>query len=246
MAMRRRARTKTSRGKTAPWRETRVIDSQLNGGLCLPGLAAECTEEIDGAHFKFPQITAPCATIALYPVVIEEDFQSQPSNWKERIVHTGTDVDVTVQPSWLWMASVARHYFDEIQTQFPLARLIAPWRCALVIYDQDEVDSVAISSLYTEGWQQEERYLPGTYREGRIYHQGSVIESNAAERIRIRSRHRRRLETGEGLYWQFEAGCVEYSGVDTGLNVITANDAIQDFGGGPFWLLGQFRSTYIE
>jgi len=248
MAMRKKwSKRKTSRSR-APWRETRRVDSQIHGGPCISGLQAECTDEIDGTHFVFPQPGAGCFTIALYPVLYAPDWQSLGPDWKERIVHTHTSVNVWIQPNYLWMASVARRYLEENQTTIPSAILIAPWRCCLMIYDDDEVlDPTGSVSLFQTGWQETERYLPGTFREGRIYHQSSVVDGNQAGGgpIRIESRHRRRLETGEGLYWQFEMGCVTFAGQDgTGADI----DHIDAFGNwaGPFWMLGQFSSSYIE
>jgi len=245
MAKRRRTRTKTFRGK-APWRETRRVDSSIDGGECIPGLGAECTEEILGTHFVFPAPNLPCFTVLVYPLLSKADWQNLDAtgnaSWKERVVHTHTNLEVEVQPNPLWLAQVSRNYQVEIQTDTPASVLIAPFRSALVIYDDDEtLNPVGIPSLFSNGWQETERYIPGTFRQGRIYHQSSVVEIQPIPRVKVSTSARRRLETGEGLYWQFEMGCV------------TANDASGDIAndlftayGGPFWLLGQASSTYIE
>lgn len=246
MAKRRRTAKTSFRGSKAPWRETRRVDSSIDGGECISGLAAECTEEILGTHFVFPAPSLPCFTVLVYPLLSKSDWQpldaSLNASWKERVVHTHTSLDVAVQPNPLWMASISRAYQVEIQTGVPAAVLIAPWRSALIIYDDDEtLNPLGIPSLFSNNWQETERYIPGTFREGRIYHQSSVVEIQPVPKVKVETRAKRRLETGQGLYWQFEMGCV------------TANDASGDIGrdlflsfGGPFWLLGQASSTYVE
>jgi len=247
MAKRRMRRTtKTFRGSKAPWRETRRVDSSIDGGQCIPGFGVECTEQVLGTHFVFPAPNLPCFTVLLYPLLWKGDWQnldgSLNASWKERVVHTHSSLDVEVQPNPLWMAAISRAYQVEIQTGVPAAVLIAPFRSALCIYDDDEVlNPLGIPSLFSNGWQETERYIPGTYRAGRIYHQSSVVEIQPIPRVKVETRAKRRLETGEGLYWQFEMGCV------------TANDDSGDVGpelfgnfGGPFWLLGQASSTYVE
>lgn len=195
----------------------------------------------------FPSNTNPCATILAYPVLVAQDWQpidglSGNPAWKERVVHTSTTVNAHLVLNPVWVATSARSYFAEIQSQIPLTWLHVPWRSCLAVFDDDELtDASTLESMYDDGWMERERVVPGTFRDGRLMLQGSAADQERPVTITQRTAAKRRLETGEGLYWLLEMGCVSWANSEEPL----VNDMFA-LANGPMWVMAHFRSSYVE
>lgn len=236
-----------SRPSRATWRETRFVSSVL-GTPCIPGMAAECTTSIDGGSaIVFPSNTNPCATILAYPVLTAADWQpidglSGNPGWKERVVHTRSVVNTTLLLNPVWVSSIARAWFSDIQTAVPLDWLHVPYRSCMAVFDDDELtDASTLESMYDDGWMERERVIPGTFRDGKLVLQGSIATWADAVKMQQTANARRRLETGESLYWLFEMGCVSYANSEEPV----VNDMFAA-ANGPLWLQSHFRSSYVE
>lgn len=246
MAWKRRTKKSSPGKRSAPWRETRTVESAIGNG-CLPGFGEACENpSVLAFPTAFMSSQDPCATIALWPVLGDSDFQSLDAGglprWKERVVHTYTEAQVTFFVSNLWLQDVYRKWLDEVNLgQAGSAEMWLPMRACLVIYDDDNVTTSA-KSLYDPTFFENESYIPGSFKEYFVRMPG-LFENRVGQPMHynVKTRARRRLETGQTLYWQFEMGCALYSG-DAAAD---AEDAFSLFGP-PIEGIGTFRTAYIE
>lgn len=132
-------------------------------------------------------------------------------------------------------------WLDEVNIgQKGTAELWLPHRACLVIYDDDNVTTSA-KSLYDSTFFENEKYIPGTFRDYFFRMPGLFMDQvGLPMRYKVRTRARRRLETGQTLYWQFEFGCPLANSLNG-----DANDLFQNYGP-PIQGEGTFRTAYVE
>lgn len=249
MATRRKVWSKRSfrGGKTrAPWRETRSISSAI-GGDCSAGFSLACDNPtVPGSPTPLTSPTDPCSTISIYPVLWPPDFQPAIGgniSWKERVVHVATTVDLHIIPNNLWVNDMYKEWLACVNAGAAVCTEVftVPWRAGIVKLDLDEALDIGAQSLFDENIFEDERFVPGTIRSGVFWAPGLVgSQMNATQRCLIKTRAKRRVDSSEGLFFQFEIGCVSFSGFSA-----TANEAYDAYGP-PLWGIGQLRSTYIE
>lgn len=250
MAYRRKRATKGSyRGRTkAPWRETRTVEGVI-GRLCSPGFSEICENPSFPNYPDYmTDFTDPCATVSVYPVLWYQDWQpfdpaTQETRWKERVVHSFTEVRVDLIANEGWINNAYTQWLGSVNSGGTGAGFYwgLGWRAALVIYDVDELITGA-PSIFEPSWMENERYLPGTMREGIWWQPGLVgSQMNQAQKLRIKAPLKRRLETGEGLFLHFEVGCVRI-----GNSFASSFEEWWATYGPPILGLGTVRSSYVE
>lgn len=195
--------------------------------------------------YPWPYPGEPCNTILAYPLIWTPDFQpvdaaGDPS-WKERVVETSMSVTADIIVNNLWWMDVWKLAFDQVSLGVATSVFTVPWRSAIVKYDDDEVRSGnGILSLFANGVEEREQVVPGTFRSG-VFHGTGVASTPPPQKISIKSRAKRRVETGEGLYWIFEVGCANILGTNGNLNQL-----FDQYNTGPLMLMAHFSVSYVE
>jgi len=231
MAMRRRRSNKSSRGRRTPWRSG-AWTGDVFGFPCQ--LAPECDITLlGGSPFYWPA-TNKCDSQLFFPLLNADDFgggTATGADFQERVTYKSTELHFHMVANIGWTLSAQSLGIGS-------GALEIPWRCAVFVMDDDEIDFVQLPSLYSEDWLTRERVL---WTSGGRFSQigGATVDGVQTRSATIRKPTR--LTTGQGVYIVWELGCVGARTAD-GIGYGATWDALQS---GPIGVQGWHRTFYV-
>lgn len=234
MAMRRRTRRQTSRGRTS-WRDGRWTGDVFGISCNIAPAVTDppCPNLLAGAPFRFPTTVDPCATQLFFPLLNMQDFGGGTgigSDYQDRVTYRGSEIFFTlnVTPQWV---------LDVQETGAGVALLQFAWRFGVFVCDDDEIFQLGLPTMWAEEWLTQERVL---YATGGMFSLigGATVDSVHTRSIKVRKPVR--LTSGQGVYAVWEVSCFEVNGA-SGASYL---ELLTTLGVGPLGLQGHHRTFY--